>query len=316
MRRLGARGPDLSVVGFGAWEMGGDAYGPNPPEDEVLIAVGAGLDAGINWIDTAEVYGSGRSEELVGRAVAGRQDEILIATKVGPRPEGTGHRPEEVLRACRRSLARLGTDRIDLYQLHWPDSNGVPLVDTWGAMAALVDEGLVRFIGLSNYDRDQIERCLAIRHVDSLQPHFSLLHLQNRDLIRWCGEAGVGVIPYGPLAFGLLTGAITPETRFHPSDFRSGRNGGNYYRWMFAPGKLERSLAVVEGLRPIAARLEVTNAQLALAWTHHQPGVTSPIAGSRNPKHVRQNAAAGELRLTRDILDEIEALLPLGPDYS
>jgi aryl-alcohol dehydrogenase-like predicted oxidoreductase len=270
----------------------------------------------MNWIDTAEIYGDGRSEELIGRAIQGRRDDVLIATKVAPAPYGTGFREREVRRACEQSLARLGIDRIDLYQLHWPDDEvGVPLGETWGAMAGLVDEGKVRCIGVSNFSRELIESCLASRHVDSLQPHFSILHPQDRDLVRWCGQQGIGVVAYGPLAFGLLTGSIDESTKFHPKDWRSG-GGISYYKRMFAPGKLERSLAVVDRLRPIADRLGVTLAQLALAWTFHQVGVTSAIAGSRNPKHARSNAEAGDIELDDKTLEEIEQLIPLGPDFA
>jgi aryl-alcohol dehydrogenase-like predicted oxidoreductase len=313
--RLGSQGPEISVVGFGAWEAGGDVWGPNPSEPQVVEAIRAGMDAGITWIDTAEVYGDGTSEALVGRALRGRRDGVLVATKVAPRPSGTGFRAGEVRRACEASLERLGVDRIDLYQLHWSDDS-VPVEETWEAMAGLVDEGRVRHIGVSNFGDELIERCERIRHVDSLQPNFSMLHLENRDLIRWCGDRGIGVVCYGPLAYGLLTGAITMDTEFDPRDWRSGRGGGtSSYRAMFAPGKKERSLAVVEALRPIAERLEVTLAQLALAWVVHQPGATSAIAGSRNPEHVRQNAGAGDVELDEATLKEIEDILPLGPDF-
>jgi aryl-alcohol dehydrogenase-like predicted oxidoreductase len=308
IRKLGSGGPEISVIGFGAWEAGGTEWGPNPSDDQVIEAIRAGLDAGITWVDTAEVYGDGTSEELVGRAVEGRRDDLVIATKVAPRPDGTGFRREEVRAACEGSLKRLGTDRIDLYQLHWRDPR-VPVEETWEAMARLVADGLVRAIGVSNFDQELIERCEAIRHVDSLQPHFSMLRLENRDLINWCGERGTGVVAYAPLGYGLLTGAISKDTRFDPRDWRN--RGGR----MFAPGKIERSLAVVDGLRPIAERLGITLAQLALAWTVHQPGVTSAIAGSRNPEHVRENAAAGDVQLDERTLQEIEDLLPLGPDF-
>ena len=311
--RLGSQGPEISVVGFGAWEAGGDAWGPNESDEAVIRAIRAGLDAGVTWIDTAEVYGDGTSEELVGRAIAGRRDGVVIATKLAPRPDGSGFRRKDARRGCEASLRRLGIDAIDLYQLHWPDDR-VPVEETWEAMASLIDDGLVRHIGLSNFDEDQIEACESIRHVDSLQPHFSMLHLRNRDLIRWCGSRGIGVVTYGSLAYGLLTGAIGPDTTFDRDDWRA-RGGGSYYRAMFAPGKLERSLAVVDGLRPIAERLGVTVGKLALAWTFHQEGVTSAIAGSRNPEHVRENAGAGDLALDAATLLEIEDLLPLGPDF-
>src|ERR671919_1965365 len=284
-----------------------DRLGSSGPELSVIGGMRAGLDAGITWIDTAEVYGDGLSETLVGKAVAGR-DDALVATKVAPRPDGTGFRAEEIRRACAGSLGRLGRDRIDLYQLHWRDDE-VPVEETWSAMAGLVDEGLVRHIGVSNFDAELIERCERIRHVDSLQPHFSMLYLKHRDLIRWCGDQGIGVVCYGPLAYGLLTGAIGPDTTFDQGDWRSGRGGVSYYREMFAPGKLERSLAVVDALRPVADRLGITVAQLALAWVVHQPGVTAAIAGSRNPDHVRQNAGAGDVELEEDTLREIEAIL-------
>lgn len=308
IHRLGSNGPGFSTIGFGAWEAGGGReWGQSPPQDQVLEAIRTVLDTGINWIDTAEVYGDGRSEELVGRAIAGHRDELLIATKVAPKPEGSGFRPEEIGAAIRGSLGRLGIDHVDLYQLHWPDETGVPVEDSWGAMTALVSEGLVRTIGVSNFDRPLIERCESIRHVDSLQQEFSMLNLDDRELIRWCGDRGTGVVTYGPLAYGLLTGAITMDTTFDADDHRSEDTR------MFPPDQRRRSLAVVDGLRPIAERLGLTTAQLALAWNVHQPGVTAAIAGSRDPDHVRANAAAGDVELDGEVLQELEALLSLGP---
>src|SRR5688572_1255459 len=133
-RRLGKQGPEISVIGYGAWEAGGTAWGPNESEQVVIDAIRAGLDAGIDWVDTAEVYGDGVSARLVGRALEGRRNEVVVASKVAPRPEGSGFAPAQVRQACEKSLDRLGTDRIDLYQLHWPDESGTPLEDTWGAM--------------------------------------------------------------------------------------------------------------------------------------------------------------------------------------
>jgi aryl-alcohol dehydrogenase-like predicted oxidoreductase len=302
-RRLGADGPDISAIGYGAWEAGGTSWGPNESEDAVIDAIRAALDAGIDWIDTAEVYGDGESERLVGRAIGGRRDDIVIATKVGARPDGTGYRPNEVAQACDGSLRRLGVDRIDLYQVHWKEDD-VPVEETWGAMAALQDAGKVRWIGVSNYERDDIERCLAERHVDSLQPEFSMLDRANAELIRWCGERGIGVVSYGPLAYGLLTGRFGLEDVGRFGDWRDGQTEG-----VFSPGDVERNLAIVEGLRGIAERLGVTTGQLALAWNVAQPGVTSAIAGSRNADHVRQNARAGSLTLDDATLAEIDALL-------
>jgi aryl-alcohol dehydrogenase-like predicted oxidoreductase len=303
-RRLGSSGPEISVVGFGTWEAGGTAWGPNESEDSVIAAIHQGLDAGIDWLDTAEVYGDGVSETIVGRAVHGRRDAVVIATKVAPGPEGTGHRPEEVRKACEQSLTRLGTDRIDLYQLHWPDETGVPLDETWGAMAALVDDGLVRHIGVSNYDRAQIETCEAIRHVDALQPEFSMLTLEQRDLIRWCGEHGVGVVAYGPLGYGILAGAVDASTTFAADDWRTTDAD------LFKPEPLAKALALVDALRPIADGAGITLAQLAIAWALHQPGVTSAIVGSRNGAHMRSNVEAADVVLSADTLKLIESLLP------
>lgn len=309
--RLGSQGPELSVIGYGAWEAGmGSEWGEAPPEAQILAAIAGAADAGIDWFDTAELYGKGRSEELVGRALADRRDEVSIATKVGPGPWGSGFRPDEVAAACRQSLARLATDRIDLYQLHWPDETGVPIEETWGAMAALVDEGLVRFVGVSNFDRELIERCETIRHVDSLQQRFSMISLEDRELIRWCGEVGTGVVSYAPVGYGLLTGAITMQTTFADGDHR-----GEEESWaeLFEPSQRRRALDVVEAIRPVAERLGVTVAQLALAWNWHQPGVTSAIAGSRDPAHVAANAAAGDLELDASAIAELETALALGP---
>lgn len=305
--RLGREGPELTVVGFGAWEAGGDDYGPNESADRVIEAIQAALDAGMNWIDTAEVYGDGTSEELVGRAVEGRTD-VLIASKVAPRPSGTGFSRDQVRAACEMSLKRLGRDVLDLYQLHWPAEGGPPIEETWEAMAGLAEDGLVRHVGVSNFSRALIERCLTIRHVDSLQPELSMLKLHHRDLVRWCGERGIGVVAYGPLGYGLLTGKLDMETDL--DDWRS--EGGEP---LFEPQARRRSLAVTDRLRPIAERLDATVAQVALAWTFHQEGVTSAIAGSRDPRHCRTNAAAGDLTLDPDTLREIEGeVLPLGPE--
>jgi aryl-alcohol dehydrogenase-like predicted oxidoreductase len=308
MHTLGSDGPEISVVGFGAWEAGGMAWGPNPPDEQTINAMQAGLDNGLNWIDTAEVYGGGRSEELVGRAVRDRPN-AMVFTKVAPKPAGSGFRPEEVRRAAQKSLKRLGRDRIDLLQLHWRDDS-VPVEETWGAMTSLVEEGLVRHIGVSNFDRELIDRCEAIRHVDSLQPQFSMLHQRRRELFTHCASQGTGVICYGPLAYGLLTGAITKDTEFSDDDWRSGKHGmSNYYNALFAPGVKEKHLDKVDALKKVAERIGITLAQLALAWVWHQDGVTGAIAGSRSPDHVAENAGAGDVSLSASDLEEIDAIV-------
>jgi aryl-alcohol dehydrogenase-like predicted oxidoreductase len=308
MRKLGSGGPEISTVGYGAWEAGGDEWGPNQSDRQPIEAIHAALDSGMNWVDTAEVYGKGQSEELVGKAIAGRsREDVLIFTKVAPDDEGSGFRPHQVRRAIQGSLKRLGTDHVDLYQLHWSDPE-VPIEDTWGTLADLQDQGLVRSIGVSNADRDLVERCLAIRHVDSVQNQFSLLRQDDRrSLLPWLREQGVGYLAYSPLALGLLTGAVTRETRFDPSDFRSGAHGPPPR--LYQPGNLDRNLDRVDRLRPVADGLDLPLATLALAWVIHQEGVTAAIAGSRNARHVRSNAAAGDVRLGEETLVEIGHLL-------
>lgn len=306
MRKLGRQGPEISVVGFGAWEAGGDFWGPNQSDQTVIEAIRAALDAGMTWIDTAEVYGRGRSEDLVGQALEGRRDDALVFTKVAPRPDGSGVGPKSVGEAVRGSLKRLGTDHVDLYQIHWPDRS-VPVEETWVAMAQLVEEGLVRWIGVSNFDRPLVERCLAVRHVDSVQNKLSLLHPEDRaELLPWLREAGVGYLAYSPLGLGLLTGAITADTNFHPEDFRGGGRGATPAD--FKPDNVRRTLKRVEELRPIAERLNTSAANLSLRWVLEQAGITAAIAGSRNPRHVRGNALAGDQRLDQLTVEEINGI--------
>ncbi|MEA2453050.1 MAG: hypothetical protein QOG04_1760 [Actinomycetota bacterium] len=307
--KLGSEGPDISVIGYGSWEAGGSGWGPNPADEQVVEAIHAGIRAGVNWVDTAEIYGRGRSEELVGQALQDQPD-TLVFTKVAPEGPGTGFRKDQIRAAIEASMARLGRDHIDLFQLHWP-TDDVPLEETWEAMAALKEEGLARHIGVSNFDRELIERCEKIAHVDSLQPHFSLLHTKGRDdLFPFCKSNGTGIICYGPLAYGLLTGAVTAETEFSEDDWRSGKNKmQGYYDQFYAPGIFERHLEVVASLRPIADRLNIGLAQLALAWIFHQAGVSGAIAGSRQPHHVEENAAAGSIVLDTKALEEIDSII-------
>ena len=286
------------------------AWGPNPPDTETLAAMRAAFDSGIDWVDTAEVYGGGRSEELVSQAVAGT--DVLVFTKVAPAPAGSGFDARGVRAGAEASLRRLRRDVIDLFQLHWPDPR-IPVEETWEAMVRLVEAGLVRWIGVSNFSSELIRRCEVIGHVDSLQPHFSMLHQDGRDdLFVHCEEAGTGVLAYGPLAYGLLTGSFSETTTFSDDDWRSGNHGMSAYDELFAPEPFRRNLAIVEELRPLARDRGVTLPQLALAWVVHQRGVTAAIAGSRSPHHVRDNAGAGDVALSPADLEAIEAVLARG----
>lgn len=301
-RRLGKNGPDISAVGFGAWEAGGTSWGPNVSDDGVVAAMQAGFDAGMNWIDTAEVYGDGQSERLVGRAVAGRRDQVLVFTKVGASDGGTGHRPEQVRAAIRASLGRLGLDHVDLYQLHWPETHGVPVEETWGAMSELVAEGLTRHIGVSNFDRDLLERCRAVAPVDSLQNELSLVAQADRaDYLPWLTERDITYLAYSPLGAGLLTGALSADSTFDAGDWRRGEAA-------FQPGAFTRNLERVDRMRAVAMRLGTTTAGLALAWVLAVSDATVAIAGSRDPAHARDNAAAGNLELDAATLEELDAI--------
>src|SRR4051812_49057722 len=298
-RRLGSQGPEISVIGYGAWGAGGEMWGDEGPSERVRDAMRAAIEAGGNWIDTAEADRDGRSEILAGDVVRDHRDDVLIFTKVAP--FATGTRPEEVHKAIRGSLERLGVEAIDLYQIHWPDEERVPVEETWGAMAECVDEGLARAIGVSNFDRSLIERCMAIRHVDSVQNECSLLAPEDPSLLRWLEDQGVGFLAYGPLAYGLLTGAVTEETRFSDDDWRSGERWQlGYYERLFAPGAFQKNLAAVERLQAIAQREKLPLATLALRALCSVEGVTAAIAGSRNPGHVRSNADAGDVILAPD----------------
>ena len=308
LRPLGSQGPAVSVIGYGGWEAGATAWGATPPDDQVIDSMRAGIDSGVNWLDTAEIYGNGRSEELIGRAIHHRRD-VMTFTKVASAPRGTGYSPADVRRAAEGSLRRLGRDVIDLFQLHWLDEDEVPLEETWGAMAGLVDGGLVRWIGLSNFSARDIERCERIRHVDSLQPHLSMLWQERLPLLSVCARNGTGVIAYGALAFGLLTGTITRESTFPDDDWRSGKHGLRAYGQLFAPDRFDRNLTVVDALEHIAERLGLSLPSLALAWTLHQHGLTGAIVGSRSAEHMRENAAASAVHLSPEEVAEVSSIL-------
>jgi aryl-alcohol dehydrogenase-like predicted oxidoreductase len=315
-RRLGSAGPEISVVGFGSWALGGPwRYGWGPQDDsESIAAVRHAVESGVNWVDTAAIYGIGHSEEVVGEAVKPYRlgEEVYVFTKCGEQwNEAKGAsdndlRPETIRRECEESLRRLQIERIDLYQFHWPDRIGTPVEDSWATMGELVDEGKVRCAGVCNFDVGLLERCEAIRHVDSLQPPFSLLNRAAReDVIPWAADHGTGVVVYSPLASGRLTGRWTTERVEHlaPDDWRRGETA-------FQQPEIGRTLAFVDRLRPIADRLGCTVAALAIAWTLAVPGVTGAIVGARRAEQVDEWLEADDLELDPDTVAEIESLLP------
>jgi aryl-alcohol dehydrogenase-like predicted oxidoreductase len=315
-RRLGTTDLDITTVGFGAWAIGGGGwvYGWGPQEEASSIAaIQHAVDRGVNWVDTAAIYGLGHSEEVVGRAL--RQmpaaERPLVFTKGGLIPDRSrpyedpqrNLRPESIRREVEASLTRLGVERIDLYQFHWPDSIGTPVEDSWGEMARLVDEGKVRAAGVSNFDVGLLERAEAIRHVDSLQPPFSLLLRDSgADVIPWAAAHGTGVIVYSPMQSGLLTDTFSAQRIANMADDDWRRRSEH-----FLEPNLSRNLALRDALRPIAERHGATVAAVAVAWTLAWPGVSGAIVGARDATQVDGWIGAGGLLLTAADLDEITA---------
>jgi len=308
-RNLGKNGPPISVVGFGTWAAGGDMWGPTQDAD-VVAAMRRAFELGVTWYDTADAYGWGHAEELVAEAFEGRRDEVFIATKVGIRKGGFSLAPDYIAKACDASLKRLRTDRIDLYQIHWPGDRSTALEDSWQAMAALQDAGKVRFIGVSNFRVKHLQKCEPIRHVDSVQPEYSMLVRDaEKEVIPWCAEHGTGVVTYGSLAYGILTGKFSADSTFERSDWRSGSMGIDYYEELFAPKAFQRHLVTVERLKEIASGLGITVAQLAIAWLMRTAAVTSAIVGAKRPSQIEETAAAGDVVADEDTLAELEKVL-------
>jgi aryl-alcohol dehydrogenase-like predicted oxidoreductase len=315
LRTLGATGPELSTVGFGSWATGGPwRYGwGHVDDDDSVAAIRRAIELGVNWVDTAAVYGLGHSEEVVGRALRPYRvgEDVLVFTKCGRRWEGRPDgeigndlRPASIREECENSLQRLGLERIDLYQAHWPDrTTGTLLEDSWGTMGELVDEGKVRWIGVSNFDTGQLDACERVRHVDSVQPPLSLLSRGVRTtVLPWAVEHGAGVLCYSPLASGLLTGRFD-RARLAALDEDDWRRGST----AFQEPAITRTLELVERLQPVAARVGATLLELAVAWVVAQPGVTAAIVGARTPQHVDGWAGAGNLDLDGATLREIDA---------
>lgn len=311
-RRLGSQGPSLTTIGFGTWAIGGagweHSWGPQNDQDSIE-AVHVALDEGINWFDTAAAYGLGHAEMVLGRALGNRRKDIVLATKFGLVWDDAGHIVKNgsyasVLREADASLRRLGTDYIDLYQMHWPDvETRAPIEETMRALDDLVPAGKVRYVGVSNFDVPLLQRAMAVRRVDSLQPPYNLLTRQAEDeLLPFCREHGIGVVAYSPLASGLLGGRYTTSTTFDPGDWRS-RDP------RFTGDGLRHSVEIVNRLKEIAARSGRTVAQLAIAWVLSNPAVTSAIVGARRPEHIRSALPAAGWHLDAETLHEIDAVL-------
>jgi len=304
----------ITRVGFGAWALGGGgwSFGWGDQDDaESVAAIRHGVEAGINWVDTAAVYGLGHSEEVVARALGAYSDadRPLVFTKCGLRwdaaspmvPARRMGAPASLREEIEASLRRLRTERIDLYQVHWPPEDGTPIEEYWGCLMEMKGEGLIRAAGLSNHSSAQAAAAEHVGHVGALQPPLSLI---NRDaaaeLIPWCRDNETGVIVYSPMQSGLLTGAFTPErVASLPNDDWRGRTEE------FTGGRLARNLALADALVPVARRHGVSQAAIAVAWTLAWAGVTGAIVGARRPDQVDGWLAAADLVLSEQDLDEL-----------
>ena len=313
---LGRTDLQITRLGLGAWAIGGGGWqgGWGPQDDaESVRTIQHAVDSGINWVDTAAAYGLGHAEEVVGRALLQLPEERrpYVFTKCGLvwEPGGTTVSnvlaPASIRRECEDSLRRLGVERIDLYQVHWPSHDGTPVEDSWATMAELVEAGKVRYVGVSNFDIDLLERCQAVRPVDSFQPELNLVAREAAGTtIPWCLHHGAGVIVYSPMRSGLLTGAFSPQRvaglpqddwrRVHP-DF-------------VEPG-FSRNLELVAGLQTVAADLGCSLPELAIAWTLAWPGVTGAIVGARRPAQVDGWIGSAAVVLDADCLAEIGSVL-------
>jgi aryl-alcohol dehydrogenase-like predicted oxidoreductase len=296
-RQLGRVGPEVSAIGLGCMPMSG-TYGSTADEDGIA-AIHRALDVGITLLDTADAYGAGHNEELVGRAIKDRRDEVVLATKFGivagpdGNPVGIDGSPDYVRRACENSLRRLGVETIDLYQQHRVDTE-VPIEETIGAVAELVDAGKVRFIGLSEANPPDIRRAAAVHPITSLQSEYSLLErgVEN-EVLPLCEELGIGFLPFAPLLRGILAGSLTETSELEEGDFRA---DGRFPR--VSPEFRDANVALADGVKAIAAERDASPSQVALAWLLARKPWVVPIPGTKRVEYVEDNAKAADLKLT------------------
>jgi aryl-alcohol dehydrogenase-like predicted oxidoreductase len=305
---LGKTGLWVSRIAFGTWQLGGD-WG-HFDEDIAIKAIRRARDLGVNFFDTAQAYGFGASERILGKALSSEllrdRSQLVIATKGGLRRTDSGlvrdASPEWLRQGVDASLTALGIDHIDLYQVHWPDST-VPAAETAGALAELIADGKIGHVGVSNYDTTQIDEFSKTLPVETVQPPYHLFRREiEHDLLPYCLAHNIGVLVYGPLAHGLLTGALTPQTVFSDNDWRSKSS-------VFAGDTYRRNLETVHALQSYAAELGITVSQLAIAWTLANPAVHVAIVGARTTHHVQDSLAAADVQLSDADLAEIDKIM-------
>ena len=312
-RQLGYSDLHLTTIGLGTWAMGGGdwKFGWGPQDDDHSVkAIHSALDQGINWIDTAAIYGHGHAEKVVGRAIKGIRDSVVIATKCGrvwegdSRDIGKSLKAESIKREVEASLRRLDIEVIDLYQIHWPEPDE-EIEEGWSTIADLIKAGKVRYAGVSNFNLEQLKRAQAIHPIASLQPPYSMFRREiESDIIKYCGENQIGIIAYSPMQAGLLTGKFTKErvASLPDSDWRSRHP-------FFNEPQLSVNLQTVEQLREIAINKHITLPQLSLAWVLRHQEMTSAIVGARKPQQIEETAQAGDLELTGEEINRIEEIL-------
>ena len=325
-RRLGSSDVKVSVVTLGTWAVGAWAIGGwmwgGQDESDALAAIAKAVDLGVTTIDTAAIYGYGYSEEVVGKAVAGKRDKVQLLTKYGLRwdsDEGTHYfdwtdpatgtkqiyrnaRKESVIYECEQSLKRLGTDYIDVYQCHWRDKS-TPIAETMEAIDQLLEAGKIRAAGVSNFSVEDMAAANKVVPLASSQPPYSMVNRPaEADIIPWCQANDVGVIVYSPLQRGLLTGKITPGYKFNEGDHRRSDP-------FFQPDTVRKVNAFLDEIRPIAEAHDATLAQLVISWTIARPGITAALVGARNAKQAEENAKAAEVKLTAQETRQIDELL-------
>ncbi len=315
-KQLGKTDMQLTPIGFGSWAIGGGnwEYGWGAQDDgDAIGAIERAVELGVNWIDTAAVYGLGHSEELVARAVAGMKERPYIFTKCSlvwdkERKVGNSLKADSVRRECEGSLKRLKVDAIDLYQIHWPNPEA-DIEEGWQELARLQEEGLVRHIGVSNFTVDQLRRIMAIAPVASLQPPYSMLRPAiEAELLPFCLEHNIGVIVYSPMLSGMLTGAMTREraANFSANDWRR-------HNKEFQEPRLSRNLELVELLKGIGKPYGRSAGEVAIAWTLRHPAVTGAIVGGRTAAQVEGIMGAGEFRLTAEAVESIGRFIAAMP---
>jgi aryl-alcohol dehydrogenase-like predicted oxidoreductase len=313
-RRFGRTDLKVSAIGFGCWEIGG-TYG-HIDETEFQRAVAYAIDSGITCLDTAEAYGMGVSEEALARALGGRRNDVVIATKFGVGYDEMPNRRDSsrarVLASIEKSLLRLRTDHVDIYLVHWPDPN-TPLDETMNALDDIVREGKARYIGVSNFRRAQIEQAMSLRRVDVVQYAWNMFDRRMQaEIFPYCAAQQIAVMAYGSLAYGMLTGTFHAGMQFEESDWRSkaGMLGSiNLFRTLFGPEHFSRNLAAVEELKRLVAKYGKSLPQFALRWTLSNPVVGTALVGFRTPAEVTENLGALGWEISNADIAEVDAIL-------